>query len=83
MLGELENQIFNFFFSYSLLRLSIKYRTAAIIAELAIIAIIMNHFIVRDGAGAIGVVALGVGVSSEAGVGEAKYVGIGEGAGKV
>ena len=60
-----------------------KYRTVKIIAELAIIAIIMNQFIVRDGAGAIGVVALGVGVSSEAGVGEAKYVGIGEGAGKI
>ena len=43
----------------------------------------MNQFIVRDGAGAIGVVAIGVGVSSEAGVGEAKYVSIGEGAGKV
>ena len=83
MLGELENQIFNFFFSYSLLRLSIKYRTAAIIAELAIIAIIMNQFTVRDGAGAIGIVAIGVGVSSEAGVGEGKREGVGESVGKV
>ena len=78
MLGGLENQIFNFFFPYSLLRLSIKYRTAAIITEQAIIAIIMNQFIVRDGAGAIG-----VGVSSEAGVGEGKREGIGECVGKV
>ena len=60
-----------------------KYRTVKIIAELAIIAIIMNQFIVRDGAGAIGVVALGVGVSSKAGVGEAKYDGIGERRGTV
>ena len=72
-----------FFSPYSLLRLSIKYRTVAIIAELAIIAIIMNQFIVRDGAGAIGVVAIGVGVCSEAGVGEGKREGIREGAGKV
>ena len=60
-----------------------KYRTVKIIAELAIIAIIMNQFIVRDGAGAIGVVALGIGVSSEAGVGEGKWEGVGEGEGKV
>ena len=83
MLGELENQIFNFFFSYSLLRLSIKYRTAAIIAEFAIIAIIMNQFIVRNGAGAIGVVAIGVGVSSEAGAGEGEREGVGKSVGKV
>ena len=43
----------------------------------------MNQFIVRGGAGAIGIVAIGVGVSSEAGVGEAKYAGVGERAGKV
>ena len=45
--------------------------------------IIMNQFIVRDGAGAIGVVAIGVGVSSEAGVGEGKREGVGEYVGKV
>ena len=83
MLNELKIK-FNFFSPYSLLRLSIKYRTVAIIAELAIIAIIMNQFIVRDGAGgAIGVVAIGVGVSSEAGVGEGKREGVGEYVGKV
>ena len=80
LLGELKNQIFNFF-PYPLLRLSIKYRTATIIAEQAIIAIITNHFIVRNGA--IGIVATGVGVSSEAGVGDTKYVGVGERRGKV
>ena len=50
-------------FSYSLLRLSIKYRTATIIAEQAIIAIIMNNFIVGN-------CASGVEEGLEAGVGE-------------
>ena len=40
----------------------------------------MNYFIVRNSAG---VVALGVGVCSEAGVGDAKYDGVGERRGKV
>ena len=63
------------FFPYPLLRLSIKYRTATIIAEQAIIAIIMNNFIVGN-------CASGVGEGSEAGVGDTKYTGVGERAGK-
>jgi len=43
----------------------------------------MNQFIVRDGAGAIGVVAIGVGVCSKAGVGEGKRERVGESVGKV
>ena len=43
--------------------------------------IIMNQFIVRNDA--IGVVAIGVGVSSEAGAGEGKREGVGECVGKV
>ena len=57
-----------------------KYRTIKIITEIAIIVIIMNYFIVRNSAG---VVALGVGVCSEAGVGDAKYDGVGERRGKI
>ena len=41
----------------------------------------MNNFIVGNCAS--GVVATGVGVSSEAGVGDTKYVGVGERRGKV
>ena len=83
MITEQAEEQSTFIFSYSLLCLSIRYRTVAIIAELAIIVIIMNQFIVRDGAGAIGVVAIGVGVSSEAGVGEGRREGVGECVGKV